>query len=245
MSRAIEKMWDLLNDLEDILEGGYKTARVKLRVATSAASPAARPAAKSLTEGGTGDTGSAPARDTLEAIEAEVRACKRCELGLERIKAVPGAGPRNPRVFVIGEGPGAEEDRSGIPFVGPAGRYLDKWLSAIGLSRQTDTYIGNIVKCRPPGNRDPGPEEISACIPYLMRQIEILKPRTILTVGRIAAQVLLDTTRGIGAIRGQVYRFHEIPLVATYHPSGVLRNPEYRQAVWDDLKALKSLLDEA
>jgi uracil-DNA glycosylase family 4 len=226
MSKAIEKMWDLLNDLEDMLEGGYKTARSSLRFVDPAQ----------------GDTVSAP--DMLAALEAEVRACKRCELGLNRNNAVPGAGPQNPRVFVIGEGPGAEEDRSGMPFVGRAGRYLDKWLSAIELSRKTDTYIGNIVKCRPPGNRDPRPEEISACLPYLIRQIEILKPRTILTVGRIAAQVLLDTSRGIGAIRGQVYLFHEIPLVATYHPSGVLRNPGYRQAVWDDLRLLKSLFDE-
>ena len=222
MSSQIEKLWDVLSDLEDILSGGYKTEH-PLPVATQAR---------------TGQNG-------LKILENEVRNCTRCGLGLGRTNAVPGMGPRNPKVFVIGEGPGAEEDMQGLPFVGPAGKYLDKWLDAIGLSRKTDTYIGNVVKCRPPGNRDPRPEEASACLPFLMRQIDILKPQAILTVGRIAAQILLDTTRGIGATRGKVYLFHEIPLVATYHPSGVLRNPEYRRAVWDDLKLLKSVIDEA
>ena len=181
----------------------------------------------------------------LLELEEEVRNCTRCELGLGRTNAVPGLGPAHPDVFIIGEGPGAEEDRTGVPFVGRAGQYLDKWLAAIDLSREENTYIGNIVKCRPPNNRDPRPEEASACLPYLMRQIEILKPKAILTLGRIAVQVLLNTTRGIGASRGRVYLFHEIPLVATYHPSGVLRNPGYRRDVWDDLKLLKSVLDES
>ena len=227
MSEAIEKLWNILNDLEDVLEGGYRSVRPELQIARSA------------------EVGAAPAPDRLAALEREVHHCKRCSLGSGRSNAVPGTGPQNPLVFVIGEGPGAEEDRLGLPFVGAAGRYLDKWLSAIALSRETDAYIGNIVKCRPPGNRDPKPEEISACLPYLLRQIEVLKPRTILTLGRIAAQVLLDTTHSISAIRGRVYLFHEIPMVATYHPSGVLRNPGYRQAVWDDLRLLKGLLDEA
>ena len=227
MSKPVEKMWDILNDLEDILGGGYRTERSRLRVTAE------------------GQAGGGGASSELEKIEAEVRSCTRCRLSDGRKNAVPGKGPESPKVMVIGEGPGAEEDSSGIPFVGRAGQYLDKWLDAIGLSRETDTYIGNIVKCRPPGNRDPRPDESSACLPFLIRQIDLLRPMAILTLGRIASQILLDTTRGIGATRGRVYSFHDIPLVATYHSSGVLRNPEYRASVWDDLKLLKEVLETA
>ncbi len=228
MSESIVKMWDILNDLEDILEGGYRTKRSRLRVVLK----------KKADRGNSGG-------NPLEELAREVRSCTRCGLSGGRKNAVPGMGPGNPKVMVVGEGPGAEEDSTGLPFVGPAGQYLDKWLGAIGLSRKTDTYIGNIVKCRPPGNRDPRPDESAACLPFLIRQIELLRPKAILTVGRIASQVLLDTTRGIGATRGRVYVFHDIPLVATYHPSGVLRNPEYRGSVWDDLKLLKEVLEKA
>lgn len=227
MNKPIVKMWDILNELEDILEGGYRTKRSRLRVMPD----------KHRRSGGDGNE--------LETLANEVRSCTRCPLSGGRKNAVPGMGPEKPKVMVIGEGPGAEEDSTGLPFVGPAGRYLDKWLEAIGLSRETDTYIGNIVKCRPPGNRDPRPEESSACLPFLIRQIELLRPKAILTVGRIASQILLNSTRGIGASRGRVYLFQNIPLVATYHPSGVLRNPEYRGAVWDDLKLLKDVLEKA
>jgi uracil-DNA glycosylase len=227
MNRPIVKMWDILNEFEDILEGGYKTDRSRLGVAKKSPS---QPIGNS---------------NELEKLEAEVRSCTRCPLSGGRKNAVPGKGPGSPKVMVIGEGPGAEEDETGFPFVGRSGQYLDKWLEAIGLSRETDTYIGNVVKCRPPGNRDPHPEESSACLPFLIRQIELLRPNALLTVGRIASQILLDTTRGIGATRGRVYSFQNIPLVATYHPSGVLRNPEYRGAVWDDLKLIKDLLEKA
>jgi len=129
--------------------------------------------------------------------------------------------------------------------VGRAGQYLDKWLAAIGLSRETNCFIGNIVKCRPPENRDPHPEEAEACLPYLIRQIDCLKPRFILSVGRIAGQILTGRQEGIGRIRGQVYSYRGIPVVPTYHPSGVLRNEnEYKPLVWEDLKLLRRLMEE-
>jgi uracil-DNA glycosylase family 4 len=143
----------------------------------------------------------------------------------------------------VGEGPGFEEDRSGRPFVGPAGQYLDTWLAAIGLDRRRNAYIANIVKCRPPGNRDPLPEESAACLPYLQRQVALLRPRAILTVGRIATQVLTGRSEGIGQLRGSLHSYQGIPLVGTYHPSAVLRDKErLRAPVWEDLKRLRSLL---
>jgi DNA polymerase len=145
--------------------------------------------------------------------------------------------------MVIGEGPGSEEDKSGMPFVGPAGQLLDKMLMAIGLSRETNCFIGNIVKCRPPMNRDPAPDEQSSCMPYLDRQIEILKPKAFLAVGRIPAQALLGVKDGIGKLRGRRYEYKGIPLVATYHPSALLRDENYKRPAWEDLKLLRSILD--
>ncbi len=183
-------------------------------------------------------------REQLEKIAREVNACRKCELAKTRIKPVPGEGVLDPLVMIIGEGPGGDEDRTGRPFVGRAGKYLDKWLNAIGLSREKNCFIGNIVKCRPPNNRDPKPEESNACLPYLLKQIEILQPKAILTVGRISSQILLGRTSGIGSLRGKVYYYMDIPLVPTYHPSGVLRNPSLRPYVWEDLKLLKSVIEK-
>jgi DNA polymerase len=147
-------------------------------------------------------------------------------------------------VLVVGEGPGADEDRTGRPFVGAAGRYLDKWLSAIDAGRESNAYIANIVKCRPPGNRDPLPEEQAACRPFLERQISLLQPKAILTVGRVASQALLDTGAPLGKLRGEVHVFRDIPVVPTYHPSAVLRNQSLRKPVWEDLKRLVSILHD-
>ncbi len=179
----------------------------------------------------------------LERIAREVSVCRNCNLHLKRTNTVPGEGTNRPAVLIIGEGPGAEEDKAGRPFVGKAGQYLNKWLQAIDLNREDDCFITNIVKCRPPGNRDPKPEETSACLPYLEKQIETLAPGTILTLGRIAAQILTGLSRGIGGLRSAVHTYRDIPLVATYHPSAVLRNPPLRAAVWEDLKLLSSVLD--
>ena len=190
--------------------------------------------------------------EELAGIVEEVALCKKCELWRGRRKAVPGTGSNDPLVVVVGEGPGREEDDSGLPFVGRAGQYLDRWLAAIKigqdhtpLNRQTNTFIANIVKCRPPNNRDPKPDETTACLLYLERQIDFLKPTAILSVGRISSQILTGMSSGIGALRGHVYSHRGISLVPTYHPSAVLRNPELRAPVWEDLKLLKSLLESS
>lgn len=179
----------------------------------------------------------------LEALSAEVRTCRRCPLSIGRHNAVPGEGVLDPLVMIVGEGPGADEDASGRPFVGIAGNYLDKWLEAIEVDRATQTFIANVVKCRPPGNRDPKPEESDACLAYLTEQIALVRPMTILTVGRISTRLLTGVTAGIGSIHGSVLSYQGIPLVPTYHPSGVLRNPNWRRPVWEDLKKLRQVID--
>lgn len=182
--------------------------------------------------------------ELLAALAAEVAACTRCGLCRARTHAVPGEGPVDPLVMVIGEGPGADEDASGRPFVGRAGQYLDRWLEAVQLSRAKNAYIANVVKCRPPENRDPLPEEMQACRPFLDRQIALVRPKVILTVGRISSGSLSGQESPIGRLRGGTFEYQGIPVIPTYHPSGVLRNPDYRAPVWDDLKRLRKLLDE-
>lgn len=171
-----------------------------------------------------------------QALEAEVAACTRCPLHKTRTRPVFGVGSRSAQWLVIGEAPGAEEDRQGEPFVGRAGKLLDEMLAAIGLDRRT-VYIANILKSRPPNNRDPTPEEVQACEPYLRRQIELLRPRIILAVGRIAAQNLLKTDTRIGALRGRVHRYPNggIPVIVTYHPAYLLRTPAEKRKAWQDL----------
>jgi uracil-DNA glycosylase family 4 len=145
--------------------------------------------------------------------------------------------------MVVGEAPGAEEDRRGEPFVGRAGHLLDAMLHAIGLNRGTNVYIANVLKSRPPGNRDPKPEEVAACLPYLMRQIALLQPRLMLAVGRIAAQNLLSTDLSLGRLRGKVHHFGELntPLIVTYHPAYLLRQPADKAKAWEDLKFARSV----
>ena len=177
----------------------------------------------------------------LDAVAAEVAVCTMCPLHTKRTNAVPGSGSIDPIVVVVGEAPGKEEDRTGKPFVGAAGKYLDKWLAAIQLSRETDCFIANVVKCRPPGNRDPESSETDVCVQFLERQIDILGPKAILTLGRIASHILTGQSVGIGKLRGSVYSYRGIPLVPTFHPSAVLRDMDLRRRVWDDLKLLKSV----
>jgi len=185
-------------------------------------------------------------RARLDALHERVRTCQACPLAMGRTNAVPGEGVLDPLVMIVGEGPGYHEDQQGQPFVGKAGQYLDKWLEAIGLTRNHNTFIANIVKCRPPNNRDPKPEESDACAPYLREQIALVRPRLILTVGRISARILTGSTQGITRIHGTFYRHEGIPLVPTFHPSGVLRNPSYRRPVWEDLKKVRNwLIDNA
>ena len=147
-------------------------------------------------------------------------------------------------VMVIGEGPGADEDRQGRPFVGRAGQLLDKMLEAIQLSRKTNCYITNVVKCRPPQNRDPAPEERSCCAAFLDAQIRLLRPKMILVMGRIAAQHLLRTSDGIGKLRGRFFDYQGIPLMPTYHPSALLRDESLKRPAWEDLKRFRARLHE-
>jgi len=181
-----------------------------------------------------------------QALRAEVLACKRCSLHSTRTQGVFGVGPQRCDWLVIGEAPGAEEDRRGEPFVGAAGRLLDAMLRAIGLDRRSNVYIANILKSRPPGNRDPRPEEVAACLPYLERQIALLQPRIILAVGRIAAQNLLATDVPLGRLRGRVHHLGErgTPLVVTYHPAYLLRTPGDKRKAWEDLKFARSLYQQ-
>jgi DNA polymerase len=170
------------------------------------------------------------------ALRARVRDCRDCALHQGRTQAVFGVGPEQSDWMIVGEGPGAEEDRKGEPFVGRAGQLLDGMLEALGLSRKT-AYIANVVKCRPPENRDPKPEEAAACAGYLDRQIELLQPRLILAVGRVAAQRLLATDSALGKLREQVHRYgpRNVPVVVTYHPAYLLRRPGEKRKVWRDL----------
>ncbi|MCL2067900.1 MAG: uracil-DNA glycosylase [Treponema sp.] len=189
------------------------------------------------------------ADDTLEQIAAEIKVCRACALCEKRTNAAPGEGAQKPLVMVIGEGPGADEDAAGRPFVGRAGQLLDKMLASIGLSRNKNCFIANVVKCRPPGNRDPLPEETAACAPFLERQIKLLQPKFILCAGRIAARSLLKTEETLGKLRGKFLDLEAagaaIPMLVTYHPSALLRNEEYKRPAWEDLKLLRARLEEA
>jgi DNA polymerase len=177
-----------------------------------------------------------------EALERAVRDCQRCALCGTRSRTVFGVGSREARVMVVGEAPGAEEDRQGEPFVGRAGQLLDAVLRAAGFTRG-QVYIANILKCRPPRNRDPQPEEVEHCLPYLQRQIELVDPALLLCVGRIAAQNLLGTDVPIGRLRGRVHRLPSgRPVVVTYHPAYLLRSPGEKRKVWEDLKLVKEVL---
>lgn len=181
-------------------------------------------------------------KSTIENINSKVLACKRCALCAGRRQAVPGMGAENPLVLVIGEGPGEEEDKQGLPFVGPAGQLLDKMLAAIHLYRNKNCYIANIVKCRPPMNRVPFPEEADACRPFLDAQIAALKPKAILCAGSTAVKNLLHTNSGVMKLHGKVLDYNGIPLVTTWHPSALLRAPENKRPAWEDLKIFRNEL---
>ncbi|MCC7464107.1 MAG: uracil-DNA glycosylase [Gammaproteobacteria bacterium] len=184
-------------------------------------------------------SGGAEALD-WEDLAAAVRACERCGLARSRTRTVFGVGNLRAELLVVGEAPGADEDAQGEPFVGRAGQLLNAMLRALGAPRET-VYIANILKCRPPGNRDPAPEEVACCRPFLQRQIDLLAPRVMLAVGRIAAQNLLATDTPIGKLRGRLHEFGvaRIPLVVTYHPAYLLRSPGEKRKAWSDLKFVR------
>ena len=179
-----------------------------------------------------------------DALRASVSVCTRCSLHQTRTQTVFGVGDPNADWMFIGEAPGAEEDRRGEPFVGRSGRLLDQMLAAIGQSRDS-VFIANIIKCRPPNNRDPKPEEASACRDYLERQIAIVKPRIIIAVGKIAAQNLLGTDSPVGRMRGKRHSFGNVPLVVTYHPAYLLRSPSQKRKSWDDLCLARNIVRES
>ena len=179
-------------------------------------------------------------RDWVE-LEAAVRSCTKCSLHATRIQTVFGVGHHRAQWMFIGEAPGGDEDRQGEPFVGRAGQLLNAILFAIGLKRE-EVYIANVLKCRPPGNRDPQPEEVTQCEPYLLRQIELIKPRLIVALGRHAAHSLLKTEVPLGKLRGQRMYYHGTTLLVTYHPAYLLRNPADKRKVWDDLCLAKTVM---
>lgn len=175
-------------------------------------------------------------------LEADIRDCRTCGLCERRRQAVPGVGDRQARWMLVGEGPGAEEDLRGEPFVGQAGKLLDNMLSAIGLKRGEEVYIANAVKCRPPHNRTPEKAELAACRPYLERQIELVRPQLLIALGRPAAQALLDMEVSIASARGRLFEHRGTPVVVTYHPAYLLRNPQDKAKAWEDLCFARSFM---
>ncbi|MSR35197.1 MAG: uracil-DNA glycosylase [Gemmatimonadetes bacterium] len=168
----------------------------------------------------------------------------RCVLGGTRTQVVFNDGVANARLVVVGEAPGQNEDATGLPFVGAAGKLLDLLLMSVDISRRESVYICNVLKCRPPGNRNPLPEEIEACRPILERQIELVAPEVILAVGTFAAQLLTGSQAPLGKLRGSVYSYRGVPLVVTYHPAALLRNQGWTRATWDDFQLLRQVLDK-
>lgn len=180
--------------------------------------------------------------ESLEAVADVVRGCRSCPLCTGRTQAVPGEGNPDAALMVVGEGPGEQEDLSGRPFVGRAGDLLDKILASIEVPRET-AYIANVVKCRPPRNRAPLPDERMACLPYLYRQIALVRPKVILALGATAAEALLGVKKPLGELRMKLHLLDEVPLVVTYHPAALLRNPNWKRPAWDDVRIARLLLD--
>ncbi|MEA3544961.1 MAG: uracil-DNA glycosylase, partial [Thermodesulfobacteriota bacterium] len=181
---------------------------------------------------------------TLQELEASLNNCRLCPLCEQRKNIVFGAGNPQARLVLVGEAPGREEDEKGYPFVGEAGKLLDKILLAMHLSRD-EVYICNVLKCRPPGNRDPQADEIAACEPFLQHQLELIHPEVIVTLGRFAAQELLKTTKPIGKLRGYWHAYEGIPLMPTFHPAYLLRNPSGKRPVWEDMKQVMQRLSHS
>lgn len=196
----------------------------------------AEPAAVVASEVGLG-------RLDYEALKQEAESCERCRLSKGRTHVVFSDGNPQARLMVVGEAPGANEDRTGLPFVGQAGKLLDLLLASVDLSRKDTVYICNVLKCRPPENRNPMPDEIDLCAPYLRRQIALVAPEVILAVGTFAAKLLTGLDRPLGKLRGSVYSYEGVPLVVTYHPAALLRNSGWTRSTWNDLQLLRQVMD--
>lgn len=178
----------------------------------------------------------------LQQYYLDIRDCQKCALGKTRKNFVFGYGNPHARLMFVGEAPGRDEDEQGVPFVGAAGRLLDKMLQAIGL-RRDQVYIANVIKCRPPGNRDPQADEIEHCEPYLKQQLAMIKPDILVALGRISGQALLKQESSLSSMRDQVHTYDNIPFIVTYHPAALLRNPRWKSSSWQDLKKIKKLLE--
>ena len=178
--------------------------------------------------------------EQLLQMRKSLQECSRCSLADTRQQVVFGAGNAKARLVLVGEAPGADEDAQGEPFVGRAGKLLTKILAAIGLERE-DVYIANVLKCRPPGNRDPKSDEVAQCEPFLIKQLQIIQPDLILALGRIAGNTLLKGSDSLGNMRGQMHDYHGIPLMVTYHPAALLRNPNWKKPAWEDMQRVRDL----
>ena len=220
----------LRNYLEDLRESGVDElpygASPCCRLSTGRSSPA---------------LSSGSVRETLEDIRADLGDCRRCPLCESRKNIVFGVGSPNARVLFVGEAPGRDEDIQGEPFVGEAGQLLTKMITAMGLTRQ-EVYICNVLKCRPPGNRNPAPEEIAHCSPFLLRQVQAIAPKAIIALGTFAAQTLLGSREPISRLRGKFHDYHGIPLMPTFHPAYLLRSPEKKREAWADLQQVMKFL---
>ena len=240
LQRRREELGALRSALRDLADEG-----VDVIFPTSSGAAPAPSLPVGVGVGAEGDRETVPAR-ALELVRTELGECTRCRLHEGRNRIVFGEGSPAARVVFVGEGPGAEEDRTGRPFVGRAGELLTRIIESVGWQRE-EVYICNIVKCRPPGNRDPQPDEVSTCRPFLDRQILAIQPRVIVTLGKPAASTLLGRNVAITKERGIWKEWNGIPLMPTFHPAYLLRNytREIRQAVWDDLRAARAAVDEA
>jgi DNA polymerase len=233
---------DLLAAARELLSahrGGHSPGLDELRAAMGGGERA---------EVGAAGTGTSPGElPVVPADYAELReralGCTRCGLAEGRTQVVFADGVVDARVVVVGEAPGANEDRTGLPFVGAAGKLLDLMLASVDLSRERNAYICNVLKCRPPGNRNPLPAEIEACAPYLKRQLQLVSPEVLLAVGTFAAQWLTGSRKPLGKLRGDVHSYEGVPVVVTYHPAALLRNRGWTRASWDDLQLLRQVME--
>ena len=179
----------------------------------------------------------------LDSFHQQIHKCQNCQLGQSRTKFVFGVGDPNASLVLVGEAPGEQEDLKGEPFVGRAGQLLDKILAAIDRSREKDVYICNVLKCRPPQNRDPRSDEVEQCEPYLIHQINLIQPKLIVALGRVAGKTLLNVDNSLKSMRGILHNYHNTPLIVTYHPAALLRNPNWKPETWKDFKWIRSIID--
>ncbi|MDX1674267.1 MAG: uracil-DNA glycosylase [Longimicrobiales bacterium] len=205
--------------------------------------PAAGPAASGREPGEGGSPEATGTTRRLEVLSNEASGCVKCRLSEGRTQVVFGRGSADAELVVVGEAPGREEDRTGLPFVGPAGKLLDLLLLSVGIERGS-AYICNVLKCRPPNNRDPMADEVDTCAPYLHAQLDIIQPRVLLAVGKFAGQWLSGREQSVGRLRGTVHQYRGVPVVATYHPAYLLRSPHATRKTWQDLQLMRQVLDE-